>query len=275
MTATQVGEELDEPAPKTHYHVRELERVGLVRLVETRERGGILETYDRSVARGLRVPPSILQQAPPDEVAAAISGFLTSITSGFQTVMSRLIAQNVTDFDANIMTLSGDSLWMTPDESKHTLKAALDLFRPYYARRGVEGEREITLNVISYDARLARQEESERRERIPPIPPIPHAPSFPSIPQVPQTDKSGANVGETPDGKARKVFVAGAVGYSRRDLQEMADRGERIDLTVIGYLSFANDVSVDLARKVIHKLSYRGVLTAPEDVRVALKEKEG
>lgn len=26
-----------------HYHVRELERVGLVQLVETREKGGILE----------------------------------------------------------------------------------------------------------------------------------------------------------------------------------------------------------------------------------------
>ena len=53
----------------------------------------------------------------------------------------------------------------------------------------------------------------------------------------------------------------------------MADRGERLDLTVIGFLSFANDVTADLALRVIERLSYRGVLSAPDDVREALTEK--
>lgn len=70
------------------------------------------------------------------------------------------------------------------------------------------------------------------------------------------------------------MVVAGALNYSKRELQEIADRGERLDLTVIGYLSFANDVSVDLVRRVVQRLSYRGMLTAPADVREALKEKE-
>lgn len=264
MTATQVGEELDEPAPKTHYHVRELERVGLVRLVETRERGGILEKYYRAVARGLRVPQSILQQAPPDEVAKTMSGIIDSVVSSFKTTMSHLIASKVTDWNASMLTLSGDSLWMTPDEFQRTLKAALEQFKPYKERRGIEDEHEITLNVISYDARLARQEVDQQEKRTgPPSPPSP------SLERALGADKDGS-VGE----KTRKVVVAGAVGYSRRELEEMVERGERIDLTVIGYLSFANDVPADLARKVIHKLSYRGVLTAPDDVRKALKERE-
>ncbi len=79
---------------------------------------------------------------------------------------------------------------------------------------------------------------------------------------------------ETPDGKVRKVVIAGALSYTNRDLQEVADRGEKLDLTVIGFLSFANDVSAALVRRVVQRLSYRGVLTAPDDVRAALKEKE-
>ncbi len=272
MTATQVGEELDEPAPKTHYHVRELERVGLVRLVETRERGGILEKYYRAVARGLRVPPSILQQAPPDEVAKTMSDILDSVISGFKTAMSRLIARKVTDWNSSMLTLSGESLWMTPDEYQRTLKTAMELFKPYNVRRGVEGEREITLNVMSYDARFGRQEDGDQQERaepaIPPVPPIS------PIPPIPSGEAKGVEQDRALGGKARKVVVAGAVSYSRRELQEMADRGERLDLTVIGYLSFANDVSADLARRVIQRLSYRGVLAAPDDVREALKEKE-
>ncbi len=264
MTATQVGEELDEPAPKAHYHVRELERVGLVRLVETRERGGILEKYYRAVARGLRVPQSILQQAPPDEVAKTMSGILDSVVSGFKTTMSHLIASKATDWNASMLTLSGDSLWMTPDEFQRTLKAALEQFTPYKERRGIEDEHEITLNIISYDARLARQEVDQREERL-----SPSSPSSPPVERAREVDKDGL-VG----GKTSKVVVAGAVSYSRRELEEMAQRGERLDLTVIGYLSFAKDVPADLALHVIQRLSYRGVLTAPDDVRKALKERE-
>lgn len=280
MTATQVGEELDEPAPKAHYHVRELERVGLVRLVETRERGGILEKYYRAIARGLRVPPSLFQQAPPDEVASAMDSFLYSVVAGFKTTVSRLIASKAPDFNASMLTLSSDSLWMTPEEYQRTLKAALELFKPYYQRRGVEGEREISLTVISYDARLGRPEsdgDGALASGAPPtpvaspIPPIPPAPISPQSPAL-RTDTGGP--AKSSSGKPRKVVVAGAVSYSRRSLQEMADRGERLDLNVIGYLSFADDVPADLARRVIHRLSYRGVLTAPAEVREALREKE-
>lgn len=284
MTATQVGEELDEPAPKAHYHVRELERVGLVRLVETRERGGILEKYYRAVARGLRVPPSILQQAPPDEVARTMSEILDSIASGFKAVMSQQIAGKVTDWDASMLTLSGDTLWMTPAEFQDMLKSVQELFKPYNKRRGVEGEHEVTLNLISYDARLARAEAANQPRRpAPPTPPTPPVPSVPPVPPVPPAPPASptlprgfihAEPDKAADGKARKVVVAGAVNYSKRDLQELADRGERLDLTVIGYLSFANDVSADLVRRVVQRLSYRGMLTAPDDVRAALKEKE-
>ncbi len=287
MTATQVGEELDEPAPKAHYHVRELERLGLVRLVETRERGGILEKYYRAVARGLRVPPSILQQAPPDEVAGTMSDILDSIVLGFKAVMSQQITGKVANWDASMLTLSANTLWITPTEFQGMLKSVQELLKPYSKRRGVEGEHEITMNVISYDARLARAGSANQPERLvsptppnpptPPTPPIPPVPSIPPAPSVSTWPKGSIRTepDKAADGKARKVVVAGAVNYSRRELQEIADRGERIDLTVIGYLSFANDVPADLVRRVIERLSYRGVLTAPDDVREALREKEG
>ena len=42
MTVTQLGEALGQAPAKVHYHVRELEKVGLLRLVETREKGLVL-----------------------------------------------------------------------------------------------------------------------------------------------------------------------------------------------------------------------------------------
>jgi DNA-binding transcriptional ArsR family regulator len=63
-TVTQVGEILDLAPSKVHYHVRELERVRLVDLVETREKGGILEKYYRSVARSFWVRASCSSTHP-------------------------------------------------------------------------------------------------------------------------------------------------------------------------------------------------------------------
>ncbi len=83
LTATQVGDELQIAAPKAHYHVRELERLGLVTLAETRERGGIIEKYYRAIARNLIVPPQLLQTAEPGEVTAAVNEIFLNLSQSF------------------------------------------------------------------------------------------------------------------------------------------------------------------------------------------------
>src|SRR6516162_2747016 len=83
MTVTQWGEELGEAPAKVHYHVRELEKVGLLRLVETREKGGILEKYYQPIAREISVEKSLLS-APPDEALAMTGALLNQMKDGFQ-----------------------------------------------------------------------------------------------------------------------------------------------------------------------------------------------
>lgn len=58
-TNQQIAETLGEPQAKVLYHVRFLLTLGLVRLVETRIKGGNVEKYYRAVARmfGLRAEP--------------------------------------------------------------------------------------------------------------------------------------------------------------------------------------------------------------------------
>ncbi|WP_151759375.1 ArsR/SmtB family transcription factor [Dictyobacter vulcani] len=74
MTTKQLGDHLEMAPAKVHYHVRELEKVGLVQLVETREKGGILEKYYQPIAHSFRVPPEILLATPPDDLLAALGG---------------------------------------------------------------------------------------------------------------------------------------------------------------------------------------------------------
>jgi len=50
-TVKQVADFLGQSSAKMHYHVKELEKQNLIKLVETIEKGGILEKYYRANAK--------------------------------------------------------------------------------------------------------------------------------------------------------------------------------------------------------------------------------
>lgn len=50
-TVKQVADSLEQSSAKMHYHVKELEKQDLIKLVKTIEKGGILEKYYRAVAK--------------------------------------------------------------------------------------------------------------------------------------------------------------------------------------------------------------------------------
>lgn len=153
MTVTQLGGLLGQAPAKIHYHVRELERVGLVKLVATREKGGILEKYYRSVAKSINVLPDLLQSATPDTVTAAASEFLHIITQGYLRALVTAVAQQRLEGpDAVISSLVGSQVWMTGDEMMRAVEQVKAIFLPYEAPRGLPGEHEIMVANIVFEA---------------------------------------------------------------------------------------------------------------------------
>lgn len=248
MTATQVGDELEVAAPKAHYHVRELERLGLVKLVETRERGGILEKYYRAIARNLVAPAQLLQSSEPGEVEAAITEIFNNLSRSFLTAMGRIAKQDGDSFEDHMIGMDGTTVWMTPKELKQTLKLIADVIAPYRERRGVPGEREARVTLITYDTLLATLDEGDSASAPPPV--------------------------DAQRPRRQPVTAVGSIIYTRAELERIVAAGERLDLNVIGLLSFGEDVTPALVDRAIARLRYRGVLSAPSDVREALKRKE-
>lgn len=75
LTASQVARQLGEKANKLHYHVTELERTGLIKVVETRQKGNLLERYYRPVADFFRVDPALFEKGPE-----ALAAFYQNVT---------------------------------------------------------------------------------------------------------------------------------------------------------------------------------------------------
>ena len=73
VTIAQVAEALGENPRKLYYHFTELERLGLIRVAETRRKGNLLEKWYRAVARFYSVDWSLFHRSPEGMAAFADS----------------------------------------------------------------------------------------------------------------------------------------------------------------------------------------------------------
>lgn len=234
MTATQLGEELGLATAKVHYHVRELEKVGLLQLVETREKGGILEKYYRAIAHDITVSKALLS-SQSDEIQTAFRELFDQIAHDFlQALRQRKEPENL-QLPAGL-GIYLEHLYLTREELHTLLEQLSELTRPFENRRNIEGEQEIHLSLLTYPA--TRQQE------------------------------------EKPPARISQSWIVGATSYSRKDLLKVRDDGRRLQISVVGICQFTNDVTATLIDETIASFSLVGKLLASPEVKEALKHKE-
>lgn len=254
LTVTQLGEQLGIAPAKAHYHVRELERVGLVRLVATRENRGILEKYYRTIARELRTPVALIQRVPADELIATARQFLDFLARGYLTAMTRNLASET---PVGEIALLSSTIWTTDDEVKALSQQIGDTIKPFDHPRGIPGERERILAQLSYPLVLSRTADDAGEQ-----------PGEMAEPARSATDN---------DGTARRrhrAIAAGVLTYTRTDLERRLAQGYQLDIYALGTVIFADDVSPELAERAIGRFRLRGKLTAPPGVREVLERKQ-
>lgn len=270
MTVTQLGEMLGQAPAKIHYHVRELERerVGLVRLVATREKSGILEKYYRAIAKGFTASKTLLRTVPSDEALAAMREYLDNAVQGFLRATEYTVRNQLWE-NPKVWGFNATQVWVTADEMKDLAKRVQAELDRYSAPRSVEGEEERTFIMMGYDPRIADESSVE-----PESPPPTHAfsrqpPDAPPPPKKPQPPRKVQ--GRT---RARHVVVVGAYAFNRAYLEEAIAQNRRLDISVIGVCTVADDITPELVEQAISHFRHRGVLNASPAVREALKRKE-
>lgn len=236
MTVTQLGERLGLAPAKVHYHVRELERVGLVELVETREKGGILEKYYQPIAHEIGVNKALLS-APPDEAEAALRELLDQISAGYSQAFRRLVEQKESPV-ASGMSIGVSHIYVTQDDLRKLIRQFYETLKPFEEQRGVDGEKEITLSMLTYPTIAPSQQQAL-------------APA-----------------------QGHQTWVVGAAEYTRGDLLKARVEGRRLRISVIGLCHFATDIEAELADEVIESFTLVGKLTASPEVKDVLKHKE-
>ncbi len=82
-----------------------------------------------------------------------------------------------------------------------------------------------------------------------------------------QLESRAAAVNDT---VVRRALTLGTQHLSRRDLEELREAGQKIDVRVLGLATVADDVSPELALATIASVEVLGAFRAPRAVKTAL-----
>lgn len=137
-TATHIAEELGMQTAKVHYHVRELMRVGLLELVETREKGGVLEKYYLPVAREIRIR---LDEDDDTSLKGEVSVAKTILDEFYESHLKSLSKNK------NNGSETYGSLSLTKEEERQFTKEMRDVFMKW-EKKGENREGVKTFNVL-------------------------------------------------------------------------------------------------------------------------------
>lgn len=158
LTVTQLGRALSMPPPTVHYHVRELLRVGLVRLAATRERRGILEKYYRAAARTFLLPPYPLQGRTPGEQLATVDELLADVSHHLKAVLS---SPDGEDEDADQVQLGLRVLFLRPADLPAIARQIEAVLAPYAEPRDPGLDREHIVLHLAVPTHPRRSEPAE------------------------------------------------------------------------------------------------------------------
>lgn len=160
MTVTQLGRALDMPPPTVQHHVRELVRVGIVRLVATRERRGILEKYYRAVARRFLLPKDPLAGRSPSEQLETVNELLEDISHHVSAVLS---GYSGGDEAADAIQLAVRVLYLRAGDLPEIAERIEAILQPYLEPRRPELDREHIVVHLAVPTHPSRDRAAERR----------------------------------------------------------------------------------------------------------------
>jgi len=117
LTATQVGDQLGISSKKLYYHIGELERVGLVRLVHTEIQSGIQLKYYRAVAGYYYLTASMLHSDQDVHNADASEEFLGFLLESSSNALRRAVNDGTLDKYPESFVISRRMLRLSPEKA--------------------------------------------------------------------------------------------------------------------------------------------------------------
>jgi DNA-binding transcriptional ArsR family regulator len=175
-SAAGLARRLSLPRQKVNYHLRELEKAGLVRLVEERRKGNCVERVVQATATSYVIDPGILGPlaADPDRIEDRLSSaYLVAVAAKAIRELAELRARaGAAKKPLATFTLQVDVRFATPEDrsafAEELATSVAQLVREYHTPGGDDGGRLHRFFVGGYPAITRPRSDSGRHDTTPP-----------------------------------------------------------------------------------------------------------
>lgn len=157
---------LGERSTRLYYHVRELERAGLVRLVRTETKSGSVLKYYRAAARYVTIPFDLLQEQPNSPEAAAAVDWSVRVMEHAALDVRQALSSGIGEITDDDFFLARHFVRTTPERAREYVRKLNELHRAFLADDIDDGPIRYTLTSALVPTRLMQHEyRPGRRER--------------------------------------------------------------------------------------------------------------
>jgi DNA-binding transcriptional ArsR family regulator len=148
-TVSQLAALLREPANKLHYHVTELEKHGLVEVVETRQKGNLLEKYYRASAEFFRVDPHLFDDGP-EALEAHYENVVSLLDTTAMELRRAMQAGRITASGLGEAVRTLLYLKLSPEEAVELRERLGELIREFREKSRPEAAQGVALTVLMF-----------------------------------------------------------------------------------------------------------------------------
>jgi DNA-binding transcriptional ArsR family regulator len=158
-TVKQLGDLLGMEASRLYYHVSQLEKAGVVKVVSTQQVGNLVEKYYQTTAQTFTIAPELLQQMDPtgSEAIRSAIAILNTAREELQLIgRSQLMDKTV---GKNLGLVSRERLYLNAEQARTFKQALAELIAPYLTPS--EGAMPFSYTVALYKTPIFPPPETE------------------------------------------------------------------------------------------------------------------
>ena len=127
-TVKQIADEMGEVPANVHYHVKKMEKVGILKLVYTKEINGIIAKYYEPTARRFDIVGSNEDEADKLLVRNETQKAVSELYDGSKRIFMESMERASEKRDEEKGAVSMEQLYLTPEEAQKFLRYIVDYF---------------------------------------------------------------------------------------------------------------------------------------------------
>lgn len=131
LSVTEIAERIGEPRKRLYHHIKELERVRLIRVTRTEQRFGITEKFYRATSEWLDISPALMHLPASSEEVQAATNWYVNLLHMTAANLRRAISLDPRVIGNELFWASYNGIRMSPERAAELARRLAELHEEF------------------------------------------------------------------------------------------------------------------------------------------------